>query len=113
MQVLNYVLEPFPWLLMAVYELSQEQQKMSEKKNSQEDGTIVSWLAQTGPGLTSASELSSAEGDAKPEPKVNTSGTESQGEQQKKKAAHKPKKMKKVGRRSSLLVNPFIMFGTP
>jgi hypothetical protein len=95
-QVLNYVLEPFPWLLMAVYELFHEQQKVFEGKNPQEQSVTTSWLAKSGT-TSSASELSSAESDGKPQsnskPKARgktTSGDDSQGEQ--KKAVRKPKK---------------------
>ena len=67
MQVLNYVLEPFPWLLMTVYELFNKQQTLFVEKNPQEDkpeGDKQSWLSKTAQGqTTSVSDLSSTEGD--------------------------------------------------
>jgi hypothetical protein len=98
-QVLNYVLEPFPWLLMTVFELSNEQQKVFEEKNPQEEsGITMSWLSKS-VAASSTSELSSAESDGKPKPEPKpkykgggktTSGDESQGEQ--KQTSRKPKK---------------------
>jgi hypothetical protein len=106
-QVLNYVLEPFPWLLMTVYELFNEQQALFVEKNPQEDkleGGKQSWLSKTAQGqTTSASDLSSTEGDgparkAKVGPSdKTTSGDDSMGEKTKGKPvkARQPRKSNK------------------
>jgi hypothetical protein len=97
-QVLDYVLEPLPWLLMAVYELSNEQQRLFDENNPQEESsTATSWLAKSGTA-SSASELSSAESAGSPKSSSKsskggsktTSGDDSQGEQNK--VVRKPKK---------------------
>jgi hypothetical protein len=53
--VLHYVLDPFPWLLMAVYELYQAQQRLFEEENPDADDA-ASWLSQL--GSASASTIS-------------------------------------------------------
>ena len=60
-EVLHYVLDPFPWLLVAVYELYNAQQKLFLEENPDADAA-ASWLSQLGSATTSAtSGQSSAE----------------------------------------------------
>ena len=50
--MLHYVLDPFPWLLMAVYELYHAQQRLFEEQNPDADAA-GSWLSQLGSASTS------------------------------------------------------------
>jgi hypothetical protein len=52
-EVLHYVLDPFPWLIMAVYELYHAQQKLYEAENPGAD-SAASWLSQLAVASTSA-----------------------------------------------------------
>jgi hypothetical protein len=65
-EVLHYVLDPFPWLLVAVYELYHTQQKLFLEENPDADAA-ASWLSQLSTVTTSAtSGQSSAEESTKP-----------------------------------------------
>jgi hypothetical protein len=57
--VLHYVLDPFPWLLMAVYDLYHAQQKLFDEENS-DAATTTSWLSRLSSATTSATSGESA-----------------------------------------------------